>query len=152
MSDQAFSPLIEGPNPLYTLGQVLWDDKGKAWQYIKASTNISATHTAGYQIDFQASAVNHTLLNTTFNGGNAVLGVAAVAISSGNYGWVQVYGLCRLTVGTVAAASYSYTSATDGILDDSSSGQSRTRRVVFMEGGSGTIDAYLFFPGGDRTV
>ena len=154
MASESFNPEIVDVMPGYTPGAILWDDAGRAYCYIEASANLSAAHVALWSTQTFTGTLT-TSTNMSGNGETRRLGVVMATIPEGSYGWAQVYGPGRMMVnGAVSQTGTAYTSGTPGQLNDSSSGQSRTRNIIFTSSaaGAGLIDVELNWPGGDNYV
>lgn len=98
----------------FVLGQGHVDDDGKEWRYVLAGSAITANQCVF--VDEAFSGVPITTVLGTYGG---LVGVPAVAIASGSYGWVQTFGNCLVNVAASCAADVRInTTATAGRLDD----------------------------------
>ena len=152
MTDNTFNPEIEGPVSMFTLGAVLWDDRGRAFTYVRAGANCGQYDLVKWAPGTY-SAIPASTANMNQRG--EALGCPQVAIGSGNYGWVQVFGFGRARVaGAVDTDEYSYSSSTAGAIDNVSSGNIRTRNIVFAgtTSGAGVVDCMFGWPGDLRYV
>jgi len=87
---------------------------GKVFVFVSAGGAIDAYDAVGIDEDYEAT----TLTTAAATDGHKI-GVAQVSFASGEYGWVQVRGVCELNVaGNYAADGILYTTATAGTLDD----------------------------------
>lgn len=103
-------------SPVFKVGQRFQDDDGKQWVYVKASAAI-----AQYDVVTFDETQNTTVapLSTSNDARGDRVGVAPVAIASGSYGWLQIYGACTMNVLASCAANVRLnTTGTAGSLDD----------------------------------
>lgn len=100
---------------------------GSQWVYVKATTALTIYDCCVIDEDFNAAPITKALLDTGLR-----VGFAQVAFTINYYGWVALSGsniLCRLA-GLCAPDVALYTSATAGVLDDSSTSQTKVKGVV----------------------
>lgn len=112
----ATSVTTTGTTPVFKPGQRFQDDDGKQWVYVKATSAIA-------QYDVVTFDETHNTTVAPLGTGNDArgdrAGVAPVAIASGEYGWLQIYGACTMNVlASCAANTRLNTTATAGSLDD----------------------------------
>ena len=93
-------------------------DGWKEYIYVLADEAIGAEDVVVIESDYGCQLLDPTASTPgTFQG--ARVGVAEVAIASGSYGWVQIYGKCTFSAITSNNAYTRLgTSATSGALDD----------------------------------
>jgi hypothetical protein len=112
-----FTPSLEYPSPPFAVGTIAFGANGSVWHYVQASAAV----TAGFAC--QINPVNNTIQHvTTANSlrGYAI-GVPAVSIPSGSFGWVQRAGQALIGVQMLASAAINArlnTTATAGAIDD----------------------------------
>lgn len=102
---------------LFELGTRHYDQNtGKEYVYVLADEAITAAAAVVIPEDHGVEMVDTTSTASAF--GDRV-GVANTALTSGYYGWVQIYGATTLSVGSSCAANTAINStATAGRLDD----------------------------------
>jgi hypothetical protein len=103
------------------------DFNGKQYVYVKASSAI-----AQYDVvTFDETYITTVAPVATSNAArDDKIGVAPVAIASGSYGWLQIYGPCTLSVKSACAANAELTATTTGgTLDDAT-----TASLVVIDG------------------
>lgn len=99
------------------LGDQCEDYQGNRYRFVSASTSITSYQAVKiFQSNNYAAALTETLGAT-----GGAIGVAGVnGISSGSWGWVQIYGSCTVNaLSTCSANSVLYCTATAGAVDDS---------------------------------
>lgn len=97
-------------------GNRVQDYNGKVYVYVKASSAIAQYDVVQYDETYTTTVAPVSTSNA--KRGNKI-GVAPVAIASGSYGWVQVYGPCTMNVKASCAANVRLdTTATAGSPDD----------------------------------
>jgi hypothetical protein len=114
-SDQVDTALTNGKT--FALGDRAETYDGRQFVYVKASGAISQYDV----VTFDSATYNTTVASVTTANAlrGSLLGVAPVAIASGSYGWLQIYGPCSVNVKTLCAANTQInTTATGGALDD----------------------------------
>lgn len=91
----------------------------KEYIYVQAGEALTANAAVVITEAGQVEMVDTTSTASAF--GDRV-GVVSIAFANDDYGWVQIYGACTLSVGTSAAANKAINStATAGRLDDDAS-------------------------------
>lgn len=92
------------------------DYSGKQYVYVKASSAIAQYDVVTYDETFTTTVAP---VSTSNDARGDLVGVAPVAIASGSYGWVQIYGPCTMNVLASCAANVRLnTTATAGSPDD----------------------------------
>ena len=108
-----------GTTSEYLLGTRYLDDSANEWLYVQAGVGGSTLNYAAF-VDEAYSSVMITTTNGTYGG---LVGVPAVTIAASSYGWVQVFGNTTVqAAATVSADVQLSTTATDGVLDDATTG------------------------------
>lgn len=98
----------------FGLGDAVETHDGKRYMFVNASTSITS---------FQACAIDSAFSAQPLTSATALvgprIGVAPNNISSGSWGWVQIYGACSVSaLSTCSSASALYATATAGAVDD----------------------------------
>lgn len=98
----------------FALGDQLETHDAKRYVYVSASTSIASYNAVVYNTAGVAQNITSALAVM-----GARVGVAQASISSGSYGWVQIYGTCSVNaLSTASAAAVLYASGTTGAVDD----------------------------------
>ncbi len=98
----------------FGLGDKYTDHAGKEWVFVLAGGAI-----AQYDVAVFDEAYGALALSTSNDARGDLVGVAAVAIPSASYGWLQTIGPCLMNVLASCAANVRInTTATGGSLDD----------------------------------
>ena len=109
-----FSTTTDGR--MHGLGDRYQDSSGKEWVFVKASAAIAQYDVATYDETYNTTVAP---LSTANDARGDLVGVAAAAFASGEYGWLQIYGPCTMNVLASCAANVRLnTTATAGSLDD----------------------------------
>lgn len=99
---------------------------GKEYIFVLADEAIAAYDAVAIAEDFGASQLTKTEADDGWK-----IGIAQYAIGSGEYGFVQIRGVCTVAVlGSCAADTALYTSATAGSVDDSATSQTEIVGLV----------------------
>ncbi len=100
----------------FGLGDAAQDHAGKEYVYVKASAAISQYDVVTYDETYNTTVAPVT---TTNGVRGDKLGVAPVAIASGSYGWLQIYGPCVINVAASCVPNVELTlTSVAGVLDD----------------------------------
>lgn len=111
---QAFSGLTSGRT--FNPGARVQDYNGKQYVYVKASSAIAQYDVVTYDETYITTVAPVSLSN---DARGDLIGVAPVAIASGSYGWLQIYGPCVMNVLASCAANVRLnTTGTAGSPDD----------------------------------
>jgi hypothetical protein len=117
---------IHGINPTETVTDLtqgrgynpgdLGELQGKQYVYVKASANISQYDVVTFDETWITTVAP---LSTSNDARGDKIGVAAVAITSGDYGWLQIYGPCIFKTASACVANVELsTTSGAGVLDD----------------------------------
>ena len=99
----------------FSVGTRATDYNGKEYVFVQANSAVTAFDMVHVPSDTFIVASLTTALSAASEG----LAVAQYALASGDYGWVQIYGACKLkTLGSCAKAVKLYSTTTAGNLDD----------------------------------
>lgn len=133
----------------FALGDMAMGSDGSTWVYVVADEAITG---AGYIcIIHEDWGVEMADLTSSASAFGQLCGVPATAFASGDYGWVQVTGVCNVFGGANCAANTAInTTATPGLLDDNAAtGAEVIDRVVFttaVGGSNATQAAFITWP------
>jgi hypothetical protein len=105
--------------PLFKVGTRMAGDSGREFVYVVAGGAITGP---GYVVRY-GPTFSATMLSTANDAGGDNVGVSPIAMTSGTYGWVQIYGACNIQVAASCAANVRLnTTATAGQIDDDGTG------------------------------
>jgi hypothetical protein len=138
MTVQKIVDLVEVTTyPKHRLGEYHWDERGRLWQYVRASGAVAQYAYVKISTDgnFTAAAATTTLLPVTEP---AEVGCAQVAIADGSYGWVfRGHGAhTGLFKANCAHNVRIYTHATAGHVDDTATTLIAGLKVIATVGAS----------------
>ncbi len=106
---------VQGGGKGFTIGTRATDYNGKEFVFCQANSAVAAFDMVHIPSDTFVVASLTTALSAASQG----IGVAQYALASGDYGWVQLYGACKLkTLGSCAKDVKLYSTTTGGSLDD----------------------------------
>lgn len=98
----------------FALGDQYEGHDAKRYVFVQASTSVASYNAVVYDTAGVAQNITSALALTGVR-----VGVAQNSISSGSYGWVQIYGACSVNaLSTCSANSALYASGTTGSIDD----------------------------------
>jgi hypothetical protein len=135
--------------PQHALGTCVPGNDGTEWMFVQASTAITVNMTVGIDENFAARPITTADAQDGWN-----IGFAQVAFAANNFGWLAIKGSganidLRIAVNCAADVAL-YTSATAGILDDTSTSFEQIKGIVATESGTGTsvstVGGILTFP------
>lgn len=113
-TDDSFTTTTDGR--MFSLGERFVDFAGKEWVFVKATSAIAQYDVVTFDETYQGVVAP---LGTANDARGDRVGVPSVAIASGSYGWLQVFGPCTMNVLASCAANVRInTTATAGSLDD----------------------------------
>lgn len=117
----------------FRLGDRFETVDGKTFIFVTAGAAITQYDAVGIDEAYTA-----TELTTAAAADGHKIGVAQVAFDSGDYGWVQIRGVCELNVaGNYAVDGILYTTSTAGLLDDAvATTLSRIHGLIGTEAGT----------------
>lgn len=109
------TPILGGGTG-FSKGQRVTDGKtGKEYVFVQANSAVAAGDVVHIPSDTYVAAG----LTTALSAASDAIGVAPFAFTSGDYGWVQVYGRCKVSVlGSAVKSVLLYSTTTAGALDD----------------------------------
>lgn len=131
----------------FALGERQTGTDGTVWVYVQASGAITQYDYVCIDEDFQAAAGT----KTSVDDGHAI-GFAQAAFADDEYGWVALSGT-NISVSLAASCAPDvplYTSGTAGVLDDSSTSQTKIDGVVAVStagtASSNTVEVIATYP------
>ncbi len=99
----------------FTVGTRAALHNGKEYVFVQSNSAVSAFDVVTIPSDTHVAAT----FSTTVAAASEQIGVAQFALASGEYGWVQTYGACKVKVlGAAAKAVPLFSTTTGGSLDD----------------------------------
>ena len=120
--------------PSQAIGTRMMGTDSSTWLYITAGSAI-----AQYDVVTVTEAFSGVPCTKALIDDGHIVGVAPEAISSGEYGWVQLTGVVTMNVLASAAADVTlYSSATAGSLDDASTSQTAVNGLFLTTARGGT--------------
>lgn len=115
----------------FTPGNRASDYNGKQYVYVKASSAIAQYDVC--TIDPATYITTVAPLGTANDARGNLVGVAPVAIASGSYGWLQIYGACTMNVLASCAANVRLnTTGTAGSPDDDGTASSMVIDGIYL--------------------
>ena len=138
----------------FSLGDRITDSSGKEFVFVRASAAIAQYDVCTF--DETYSTVVAPI--TTTNGARGdLVGVAAVAIASGAYGWLQTTGPCVMNVLASCAANVRLnTTSTAGSPDDDGTATTKQIQGIYLTtargGSNGSAAGILNNPYVDATL
>ena len=104
------------------------------WLYVTAGSAVAQYDVVAVTEAYSAVPITKALVDS-----GELIAVAPEAITSGEYAWVQLNGICTINVLASAAADVIlYSSATAGSLDDTSTSQTRVDGIKLTAARGGT--------------
>ena len=115
---------------LFGVGDRYVDSAGNEYVYVKASSAIAQYDCVTYDETYNTTVAP---VSTSNDARGDKVGVAPVAIASGSYGWLQVFGPCTMNVKASCAANVRLdTTATAGSLDDDGTTSSMQVQGIYL--------------------
>lgn len=132
----------------HVLGDIAWNRQGR-WMFCLMGTAVTQYDAGNIAIAIGATTTVATFTScttTTVGAGPVMLGVAQAAFSNGDYGWIWVgyggglnSGIKVRVAASCALGAKLYTTATAGVLDDSSTaGIISGLTITAVDSGSGS--------------
>lgn len=126
--NDSFSTTTDGR--MWGVGDRVTNDVGKEYVFVKASSAIAQYDVVTFDETYTTTVAP---LSTSNDARGDLVGVAPVAIASGSYGWLQIYGPCVMNVLASCAANVRInTTATAGSLDDDGTAGSMQVEGIFL--------------------
>lgn len=116
-----------------TLGTRKTATDGQEYIYIQASGAITQYDCVGIDENYQCAAITKTIVDDGW-----MIGFAQVAFDDNDYGWVAIKGSnMSVRVRASCAADVAlYTTASAGVLDDTSASQTKIEGIVLVAAGT----------------
>lgn len=100
----------------FAVGDRFASHDGKEYVFVKASAAIAQYDAVTYDETYNTTVAP---LSTSNDAAGDRIGVAPVAIASGSFGWLQIYGVGQVNaIASTAANAQLGSSATAGMVDD----------------------------------
>lgn len=120
----------DSTTPLFGLGDQYEDNNGNVYVYVKSTSAIAQYDVVTYDETYTGVVAP---VSTTNDARGDRVGVAPVAIASGSYGWLQIYGPCTMNVLASCAANVRInTTGTAGSLDDDGTTSSQQVEGIYL--------------------
>lgn len=131
----------------FSVGTRIKDYNGKEYVFIQAGKDSSAFDVLSIPSDTYVS----DKFSTTIAAASEIIGVAQYAMTSGDYGWVQIYGACKVkTLGSCAKAVLLYSTTTGGSLDDATASNYQVTGVQLLSTNpsatASAMSAFISYP------
>lgn len=126
----------------FTVGERALGNDGTEWMYVHAATAITQYDAVGVDENYEASALTKAMADDGWQ-----VGFAQIAASDNDFFWLCMGGSnVKVRVAASCAADVSlYTTATAGVLDDTSGSQTVVNGVTAVTAGSaGGVSAVEF--------
>lgn len=122
------------PSISHKLGDFFIDNAGRTWMFVLAGAAIAQYDVLGITSAFTAVKLTKALADA-----GRKIGVAGIALASGQYGWVQVEGPCTINaLANTTADTKLYTTATAGYLNHTAAGQTAINGISLTTARGGT--------------
>lgn len=148
MNIMGFDSQAVDTNPGFELGQInSQDSDASSWMYVLAG---SGGLTSNYAVSVDENGTG-LMTTTTVSTYAMPVGVPAVTITAGSYGWIQIAGNTTVQVSALCAADVRLnTTATPGQLDDDATGGSKSitsgMKLNTAAVGAGLVSCFLNNP------
>jgi hypothetical protein len=120
--------------PAQAIGTKMTANDASDWLYITAGSAIAQYDVVGVTEAYSAVPITKALVDS-----GELVAIAPEAITSGEYGWVQLNGVLTMNVlASCGADAILYSSATAGSLDDTSTSQTRVDGIKLTTARGGT--------------
>lgn len=131
----------------FTVGARAAAHNGDVYQYVQSASAVAASDF----VTIDSSTGVAAGLTTALSAASEALGVATVAIASGEYGWIKVYGRATVSVaGSCAKSVTLYSTTSAGRLDDATASNYEIRGVQLLStnptASATVMSAFLHFP------
>lgn len=120
--------------PSQAIGTRMVANDASEWLYITAGSAVAQYDVVAITEAYSGVPITKALVDS-----GELVAIAPEAISSGEYAWVQLNGVCTMNVlASCAADVILYSSATAGSLDDASTSQTRVDGIKLTTARGGT--------------
>jgi hypothetical protein len=128
----------------FTIGERAFGNDGTEWMYIHCATALTQYDAVGVDENYEASALTKAMADDGWQ-----IGFAQVAMSDNDFGWICMGGSNQKfrSAGSCAADVSLYTTATAGVLDDTSASQTVVSGVTAVTANGTTAVTALEFIG-----
>lgn len=133
----------------FTVGTRAEGPNGKEYVFVQSASAIAQYDVVAIPHDGSFIAAGLTTTNAPTSG--QAIGVAPAALSSGDYGWVQIYGNARVAVlGSCVKGIALWTTATGGALDDATASNYLVQNLVILStnptASATNMEGFLSYP------
>jgi hypothetical protein len=126
--NDTYTSTTEGKS--FAVGSRFTDRDGKVYVHVRASAAIAQFDVVTFDETFNTTVAP---VSTSNDARGDLVGVAPVAIASGAFGWLQIYGPCTMNVLASCAANVRLnTTATGGSLDDDGTAGALEVQGIFL--------------------
>lgn len=131
----------------FTVGARASDYNGKEYVFCQVNSAVAAYDVVHIPSDTFIAAGLTTALSAASEG----IGVAQYALASGEYGWIQIYGACKVKcLGSCAKSVTLYSTTTAGSLDDATASNYEIRGVQILSTNpsatASAMSAFISYP------
>lgn len=138
---------VQGGGKGFSVGTRHKDYNGKEYVFIQAGKDSSAYDVVSIPSDTFVT----DKFSTTIAAASEMIGVAQYALTSGDYGWVQIYGACKVkALGSCAKSVLLYSTTTGGSLDDATGSNYQVSGVQLLSTNpsatASAMSAFISYP------
>lgn len=131
----------------FSVGARAADYNGKEYVFVQCNSAVAAFDIVHIPSDTFIAAG----LTTALSAASEIIGVSQYAFVSGDYGWVQIYGACKIkTLGLCAKAVPLYSTTTAGSLDDATASNFQVFNVQLLSTNpsstASAMSAFISYP------
>lgn len=113
----------------FSVGTRATDYNGKEYVFAQSASAISQYAVVAIPSDTYIAAG----LTTATSAASEIIGVAPVALASGEYGWIQLYGATKVNVaGSCAKSVLLYSTTNAGVVDDATASNYQVTGVQIL--------------------
>lgn len=140
LTDLTAGTTTDGDGAKFTLGLRRNGTDNSTWVYVQAGAAITQYDAVAIDENFQCVALTKALADA-----GHTIGVAQVAFTDNQFGWVPVQGSGNISVRVAANCAPDvqlYTTATAGVLDDTSASQTLIRGLVKIAAATASAESH----------
>ena len=131
----------------FSVGTRANDYNGKEYVFTQAGKD----HAAFEVLSIPSDTFVSDKFSTTIAAASEIIGVTQFAMTSGEYGWVQIYGACKVkTLGSCAKAVTLYSTTTGGSLDDATASNYQVTGIQLLSTNpsatASAMSAFISYP------
>ena len=131
----------------FSVGTRAEDNNGKQYIFCQVNTAVAAYDVVYIPSDTFIAAG----LTTATSAASEAIGVAQYALASGDYGWIQIYGACKVkALGACAKSVTLYSTTTAGSLDDATASNYEVRSIQLLSTNpsatASAMSAFISYP------